>query len=669
MKRTLYALLVGIDKYPNQRHWLRGCVNDIRLIEEYLDGRSAEGYDIAVKTLINRQATREAVITGFLQHLSRAKSNDVALFYFSGHGSQTDTHPDHYLIEADKKNETLVCWDSREPGGCDLVDKELAVLLAKVAQNSPHITVVLDCCHASSGTRLYDESLLRLIHPDKRKRAPETYLYAPENLQRVLGRGYQSLETTGLPIARHFLLAACLSRQGATEYSAPRGKRYGIFTYFLHQTLVEADHALTYQEIIQRTRAIISGHVSDQSPQLECYGESQPSETFLSGVISIKNEPHFTVCYDKHIQHWVIDGGAVHGVKPPQTNGEKMVLAIFPFKTFVKEVKSLKKALAMAEVIDVLPSLSRIEISANKPMPLDKSKTYKAVVAGLPLPLARIRIEGEPVGKRLAGLAFKASLGGNSSSRYLSIDRVNPDYLLLAEKGNYVIARPVDAQPLVEEVRGYTRESASTAIAYLEHIALWQQTFDLPKNSGGFLTADSIELTIRYRNKEYTCEEIDLEYERINGEWKPPQIFIKVKNVGTCGLYCTLLGLTELFSVSPLMHNRGGIWLGQNQEVCINEGGPIFMRIPEELSHRNKTNDWLKLIACTSEFDPYRLLQAKIKAPQDRSIAFRSECRSTLERLLTRIQTREFSSSPNEYEIYDEWLTKQIAISTHRNLS
>jgi hypothetical protein len=34
--RNLYALLVGIDNYPNPNHRLQGCVNDITAIAKYL---------------------------------------------------------------------------------------------------------------------------------------------------------------------------------------------------------------------------------------------------------------------------------------------------------------------------------------------------------------------------------------------------------------------------------------------------------------------------------------------------------------------------------------------------------------------------------------------------------------------------------------------------------
>ncbi|MHC5720674.1 MAG: caspase family protein, partial [Nostoc sp.] len=81
--RKLYALLVGIDNYPNPNHRLQGCVNDITAIEEYLNERfDKQEYQLYLQTLKDEQATREAVIDGFRNHLRQAGENDVVLFYY-----------------------------------------------------------------------------------------------------------------------------------------------------------------------------------------------------------------------------------------------------------------------------------------------------------------------------------------------------------------------------------------------------------------------------------------------------------------------------------------------------------------------------------------------------------------------------------------------------------
>ena len=135
MTRNIYALLVGIDEYIAPVPPLKGCVNDIMAIAEYLQGRVASvGYQLHLRTLLNEEATRNAIADGFRQHLCQATSEDVAFFYFAGHGSQERSPQEFWTLEPDRLDETLVCYDSRSDGGWDLADKELAKLIAEVSR-------------------------------------------------------------------------------------------------------------------------------------------------------------------------------------------------------------------------------------------------------------------------------------------------------------------------------------------------------------------------------------------------------------------------------------------------------------------------------------------------------------------------------------------------------
>jgi len=151
----LYALLVGIDAYPPPIPALSGCVNDVTGFAEVLRERvGADALDLVV--LADGEATRSAVTTHLSDHLGRATAQDVAVFYFSGHGSQQATPEELWSIEPDRRNETLVCVDSRSPDSWDLADKELASLLHGISASGCHTLVVLDCCHSGDGTRYAD---------------------------------------------------------------------------------------------------------------------------------------------------------------------------------------------------------------------------------------------------------------------------------------------------------------------------------------------------------------------------------------------------------------------------------------------------------------------------------------------------------------------------------
>ncbi|HEX8202532.1 MAG TPA: hypothetical protein VF590_18790, partial [Isosphaeraceae bacterium] len=78
MDRTIHALLVGIDTYPNPRHRLNGCVNDVTRMREYLEARAdaQAGFRLAPPVVLtDAQATRQAVIAAL--YVRRTKSDSV----------------------------------------------------------------------------------------------------------------------------------------------------------------------------------------------------------------------------------------------------------------------------------------------------------------------------------------------------------------------------------------------------------------------------------------------------------------------------------------------------------------------------------------------------------------------------------------------------------------
>lgn len=280
--RKLYALLVGIDKYPNPNHCLQGCVNDITAIEEYLNERfDKEEYQLHLQTLKDEQATREAIINGFRNHLCQAGRDDVVLFYYSGHGSQESAPKEFWQIEPDGLDETLVCYDSRTENGWDLADKELAKLITEVGEKDPHITLILDCCHSGSGSRdQMEKAKERRLDTDKRSRPLDSFIFKLEDLEKLSGTRDPEKHSTGwkIPTGRHVLLAACRDYETAKEYP---GKFRGYFSYFLMDTLAKANGKLTYRDLFARTNAIVRSERPDQSPQLEVNHIEDGNKFFL----------------------------------------------------------------------------------------------------------------------------------------------------------------------------------------------------------------------------------------------------------------------------------------------------------------------------------------------------------------------------------------------------
>ncbi|WP_413167546.1 caspase family protein [Capilliphycus salinus ALCB114379] len=183
MTRNLYALLVGIDNYRDPVPPLKGCVNDVMAIAAYLQQRiTQQDYQLHLQILTEEQATRSAIINSFKTFLTQAESEDIALFYYSGHGSQEESPPEFWVVEPDRLDETLVCWDSRTENGWDLADKELAHLIAQVSQKNPHLVIILDCCHSAGGARSEElDSTVRWVAPDRRQRPLESFIVSPSD--------------------------------------------------------------------------------------------------------------------------------------------------------------------------------------------------------------------------------------------------------------------------------------------------------------------------------------------------------------------------------------------------------------------------------------------------------------------------------------------------------
>ena len=86
---TLHALLVGINAYLNPNHALKGCVNDVRHLHQYLENyRGSLGYTHRPLILTAAAATRAAIIAGF-DHFQAAGADDRCRFHFSGHGARS----------------------------------------------------------------------------------------------------------------------------------------------------------------------------------------------------------------------------------------------------------------------------------------------------------------------------------------------------------------------------------------------------------------------------------------------------------------------------------------------------------------------------------------------------------------------------------------------------
>lgn len=147
------AVLIGIDEYADPGiPDLRGCVNDVKAMASLLEDRY--GFDAAhVTELVSAPGnTRDGIFAGLTSLIEATEQGDVAVVYYSGHGSQV---PDGNGDESDNLDETIVPSDSGR-GNLpvrDIVDDELHSYIAALSQRTPLSTFIFDSCHSGSVDR------------------------------------------------------------------------------------------------------------------------------------------------------------------------------------------------------------------------------------------------------------------------------------------------------------------------------------------------------------------------------------------------------------------------------------------------------------------------------------------------------------------------------------
>lgn len=166
------ALLVGVNAYPDKIPNLKGCLTDVELQWELLVHRFGfnpkdilvvADQKLPVTNYEPLKPTRDNILNAFKTHLiDQAKSGDVVVFHYSGHGSRIiDPNPIPELlingekkVNTDKLNGTMVPNDrfTNNPAIVqDIMGRTLFLLTRSL--KTELVTAVLDSCHSGGGTR------------------------------------------------------------------------------------------------------------------------------------------------------------------------------------------------------------------------------------------------------------------------------------------------------------------------------------------------------------------------------------------------------------------------------------------------------------------------------------------------------------------------------------
>lgn len=520
-----FALLVGVGDYEvnkdpaaAERFKVRGKIrnlagpaNDVADMRALLVGKFGFADDAAhIRTLVNREATRAAILDAFQNFLVAAarehrQEKPTVVFYFAGHGRQAaDVNGD----EGDGADETLVPADS-DVGGVnrDIIDDELDELLRQLVPLTPDITFIIDSCHSGTVTRSLDESLAAR-HADERDAAhqPPAEEEQSRRGERAAGKSLD-LDSDILSWSdRYSAVTGCLPHENSYEDSFPAadGSRVnGLMTHALIESL-NADPHVTYRRLMQDLANKVTHARLSQNPQVE--GDLD-RPVFGGSDARLTNSVAITSVAGKVVR---VAAGRAQGVRPGT------FIAIYPTggaKPGRRDAK-LATARVTAEVSATESAAEILDSPANRPFTKEDARAFfvapdfgedrlRVALDISVSPGARAGSGGEPVRKISADVAEelkgsgvvtvvrldRARLASSGDAWDVTVARgrfgeVFPDYRnLRGEKGlpaddeqvYYIAAR--DGRPRhyfwVSEAEGAAdgEEAASRLAAALESIA------------------------------------------------------------------------------------------------------------------------------------------------------------------------------------------------------
>ena len=225
---------------------LEGSANDAQAVAQVITARF--GFTRSnVRVLIDRAATRDAIVDSLTALLARSKSGDIAFFAFAGHGALRRNS----LTPGKQVDQTLVPADANA-GAEDIRDKELAALIAPAAARGVVVTVVIDACNSGSITRGGVPQLLkeRWASIDERDKAERYTGQFPADVGALI-------------------ISAAEDTRPAKEGIDENNVRHGLFTSALLHALMSNSTNASARQIFQSTKAIMQGRAPDQVPSID----------------------------------------------------------------------------------------------------------------------------------------------------------------------------------------------------------------------------------------------------------------------------------------------------------------------------------------------------------------------------------------------------------------
>lgn len=598
--KKLYALLVGINTYreeimvgskPVYFPRLSACIDDAKKIQAYLE--TDNFYTTDIITLYNEQATRPAIIETFTKHLGQAREGDVALFYFSGHGTQEVADPVLFPTETDKKLESLACYyDENLKNNFLLADKELRWLIKQVADNNPHIVAIFDCCHSGENTR----NAVRLNRNFKKVVEKKSTHFFPQRdwEQFVFSNAINKEDlvinglTKTLPEGRHVQLSACEADESAVEID-----QEGVFTKVLINVLNGVGGDLSYQSLRSRLRQYMRG-VYDQKPKVY-YGNSDTNTkylAFLNKPYNISKNVFAEITYNES-REWQLNLGALHGIRKDQT------VEIFDAANPTQVIKATIGAIKI-DHSEIIP--------AEK---LDEKKVYFTNWEALGTKAIHVHFDTNNANLQHQQAIFQELFTGANQRVIAEDDETDAQYVLHFLNNKYYLTLPYDRyRPLFEPLTASEVDLSQKLSFCLNTVAAFETLKQLVnEDESTTIPVDALTIEAAVGTAQYAPingDTITLGYIQEQGEWKNT-LKIKLKNNTKKNLYVCCIHFLTNFECHTTFLNPQVYQLTADASIELNQDADSVL--PVNLSDFIKWYNWkeekemIKFIISTENFD------------------------------------------------------------------
>lgn len=258
-----YAFLLGIEEYyPNSNlSDLKSVENDLFYMKFVLE---AQGFECEV---LNANGLSKGTIFNQMNKalLDKVKSSDVALFYYTGHGTQIFDYDDDECEDNLDEAIVLSTFNEVEPQLDQyILDDELNLAIRPIREklgDSGQMVLIFDACHSGSFSRGKYQKVQSL-----RTNVPMPD-YEEQQIEFSIDNCSNSYSNKGLAS----IVGMYSSSYADKSFEFGEGdKKFGVFTYALIERLRHCDKDYTYSDWVRHIELFMSDKFeTSQKPSTE----------------------------------------------------------------------------------------------------------------------------------------------------------------------------------------------------------------------------------------------------------------------------------------------------------------------------------------------------------------------------------------------------------------